>query len=472
MRLKKIEIKNYRSIKEASIELDSINFFVGKNDAGKSNILKALDLFFNWNLSREYKDVILYSSAESENEFTAQLADNRLSYNYHSGVIELTGEIEISENELNEIFPNEEINVDGTIYRKTDFERAIILSRQIKVDEHRKALWKTGYLKISLKDGKSLYITDEKGKELKRVSDRTYSYTKSGMLLSFTFLTKLQNSFVLIPASRTLKKEVTTSEEPFPSGEAMPSYLLMPEKPNRKEVLNRVREDFCSIFPEYAKIYAKEDSNRKSEIFFDSFSSSSVGDGARQVFMTIFNLNFHKRKIVAIEEPEIHLHFAKQEKLLEYLKKFSGEMQIIVTTHSHVFKNGGKFYFVKKENGETKFREMKGKIDPEILLYDHVILGEGESKIKEINSRASDANLNLLHHGIKTISFGTRKEAKEILSFLREAGINYYFCLDEKDNAEEYVKELLKENLLSFDNWTLKEINEQIVRGIISKLAQ
>lgn len=43
--LKRIHIKNFRSIVDATIELDDFNFFVGKNDSGKSNVLKAINLF-------------------------------------------------------------------------------------------------------------------------------------------------------------------------------------------------------------------------------------------------------------------------------------------------------------------------------------------------------------------------------------------------------------------------------------------
>lgn len=45
--IKKIRIKNFRSIVDETIDLADINFFVGKNDCGKSNVLKALNLFFN-----------------------------------------------------------------------------------------------------------------------------------------------------------------------------------------------------------------------------------------------------------------------------------------------------------------------------------------------------------------------------------------------------------------------------------------
>ena len=47
MIIKSIRIKNFRSIVDETIDLSDMNFFVGKNDSGKSNVLKALNLFFN-----------------------------------------------------------------------------------------------------------------------------------------------------------------------------------------------------------------------------------------------------------------------------------------------------------------------------------------------------------------------------------------------------------------------------------------
>ncbi|MHA1791891.1 MAG: ATP-dependent nuclease [Promethearchaeota archaeon] len=47
MKISKVEIKNYRSIKNAKFNAMPYLVFVGKNNSGKSNILKALDVFFN-----------------------------------------------------------------------------------------------------------------------------------------------------------------------------------------------------------------------------------------------------------------------------------------------------------------------------------------------------------------------------------------------------------------------------------------
>ena len=50
MRIKSLTISNFRRYSSAvTIEFDNLTAFVGKNDAGKSSVLEALDIFFNDN---------------------------------------------------------------------------------------------------------------------------------------------------------------------------------------------------------------------------------------------------------------------------------------------------------------------------------------------------------------------------------------------------------------------------------------
>lgn len=45
--IEKIEIKNFRSVRRQIIHLNDLNVIAGENNSGKSNVLKALNLFFN-----------------------------------------------------------------------------------------------------------------------------------------------------------------------------------------------------------------------------------------------------------------------------------------------------------------------------------------------------------------------------------------------------------------------------------------
>ena len=47
VKITEISIKNFRSIVNMNIDVEQLNMFVGLNDVGKSNVLKALNLFFN-----------------------------------------------------------------------------------------------------------------------------------------------------------------------------------------------------------------------------------------------------------------------------------------------------------------------------------------------------------------------------------------------------------------------------------------
>lgn len=69
--ISQIEVTNFRSIKYAKIDCSAYNLFCGQNDVGKSNILKALNLFFNqetdfktpFNFSADYNK---YALAEAQ----------------------------------------------------------------------------------------------------------------------------------------------------------------------------------------------------------------------------------------------------------------------------------------------------------------------------------------------------------------------------------------------------------------------
>ena len=46
LQITKIEIRNFRSIRNLTLKPSPLTVLVGKNDCGKSNVLRALNLFF------------------------------------------------------------------------------------------------------------------------------------------------------------------------------------------------------------------------------------------------------------------------------------------------------------------------------------------------------------------------------------------------------------------------------------------
>ncbi|MFB9841113.1 ATP-binding protein [Mucilaginibacter ginsenosidivorans] len=70
MRLKTIKVKNFRGFKpETIIDIEDLSVFIGKNDAGKSTILEALEIFFNNSIVKiEKDDLNVRAKAGGENK--------------------------------------------------------------------------------------------------------------------------------------------------------------------------------------------------------------------------------------------------------------------------------------------------------------------------------------------------------------------------------------------------------------------
>jgi AAA15 family ATPase/GTPase len=66
MKIKRIYIKNFRSIKELEILPNDLNAIIGPNGSGKTNILKAIDLVIGegWTTKAKVARELFYDCSE------------------------------------------------------------------------------------------------------------------------------------------------------------------------------------------------------------------------------------------------------------------------------------------------------------------------------------------------------------------------------------------------------------------------
>jgi predicted ATP-dependent endonuclease of OLD family len=96
--IRQIHIENFRSIQRLTIPADKLSVFVGKNDCGKSNILRALNLFFNgvtnpghsFNFEDDY-NLFVPERAKTAKEVIVRLELN-IPSSYHSTNGEIIGD--------------------------------------------------------------------------------------------------------------------------------------------------------------------------------------------------------------------------------------------------------------------------------------------------------------------------------------------------------------------------------------------
>ncbi|KXA89991.1 hypothetical protein AKJ62_01910 [candidate division MSBL1 archaeon SCGC-AAA259D14] len=71
MKVSEIDIKNYRSLRDVNISTEEILALIGRNNVGKSNVIKALRLFFEG--STRWMDEECYFNCETEEPIRIQI---------------------------------------------------------------------------------------------------------------------------------------------------------------------------------------------------------------------------------------------------------------------------------------------------------------------------------------------------------------------------------------------------------------
>ena len=72
MKIKRIKIENFRSIKQTEFTTSDFNIFVGQNNCGKTNFFEALEFFFN-GLGRGGNSEELKFKRQPENEILVEV---------------------------------------------------------------------------------------------------------------------------------------------------------------------------------------------------------------------------------------------------------------------------------------------------------------------------------------------------------------------------------------------------------------
>lgn len=123
---------------------------------------------------------------------------------------------------------------------------------------------------------------------------------------------------------------------------------------------------------------------------------SEVGGGEQSIMGLVFE-TMEANSVIAVEEPENHLHPRLQSLLLSYLRGLAEATQVLVSTHSAIFASkldvGSVFVVSRDEGGRTQAESVNesnvGRIIDELgirpadlLEYDSVVFVEGQDDVK------------------------------------------------------------------------------------------
>ncbi|WP_028549047.1 ATP-dependent nuclease [Paenibacillus sp. UNC451MF] len=285
MKIKSIRTNGFKSLGDFELTFhDNLNIFIGSNNVGKSNIIKALNAFFNKD-KLDPSDLPLSLNNFLSNRFS------EFDYSY---------EIEICFTDL----PDSIINNSPSAI----FDNKLVM--------------------------KARFINNDKSFLIKRISDswdkiHETHYIFKEHLPSFIYLGDLSdkeisvqslNQYIKLPNLESIQRIETFAnqliKDIWDQQIAVSLHITNPEQ---------MLFDVTII-----------DEHGNSNAFRDK--SSGVQQLTYLVLFFAYNLMLNKSDyVLALEEPETNLHVGIQRKLFKYLKAFSTQIQIFLTTHSQIF---------------------------------------------------------------------------------------------------------------------------------------
>ena len=378
MLLSEVYIKNYRSIEELTLKLGKCSIIVGKNNSGKSNILKAIDLvlgekyikltkndFYNRDENREIKIKLTFTDLTPEEITKIQ---SNITYGAKGGI------------------PAEELKY----YLKT--ERRIAVEAILKLNHTSRNLYIAGifykYLSNEIKDSivSTLYIpaVREPGNILK--------------VTEYSFLNKLLS--IMYKQSDPIQKKALEDallKATEKCGEMFGTYERELDRIT-KSIIEHNGLKFAMLPSDSNSLY------KKLEILLDDGFETELdfkGSGTQSIIIiSLFKLYSDlkaENALLLIEEPESFLHPQANRHMANTLSDFCAKdnIQLILTTHSPNYlqscnfkdiilldKKGLKTKSTQIDNisDETKLKRELNASNLELFFANKVILVEGNTE--------------------------------------------------------------------------------------------
>lgn len=440
MKINKITIHNFRSIKHQEIILGNYSILLGENNAGKTNIIRALRIFYENDLKFDAKV-----------DFPKFTTDDQESW----------VEIEFLTNDDEQANLKDEYKSDDKILKVRRFFKSEDKER-VKANQSNIFAYENGELSKNLfygaknisesKIGNIIYIP-----ELSKVDDSLKMSGPSPLrdMINFvvTKIAKKSASFTKLETDFEEFNKVFKSEDT--DGFSVQNL----EDDINKEVKEWNIEFGLKVNPlkpndivkSLVSHFIKDGFLNNEEVKIDSF-----GQGLQRHLIyaliklsTKYNDVIKKDKkefspdftFILFEEPEAFLHPSQQEKMNASLQTLaeSEEQQILITTHSPIFvsKNTRKLSsLIKvKRDGESKIFQIKHEQIDELL-------DENSGMFHLFLAKLNDANLSdELKQKIRSKKLANESDDIEIK--LKEESFKYFLWIDSERASSFFARHVV-----------------------------
>lgn len=308
IKIKQVKIFRYRSINELTLKIDTNNNIIsicGQNNVGKTNILRAIELFFKPE-KYDYKlDVPYFKQA---NEFGGGSVYTIINIIFDDSGIQYD-----FTRDFKSYITDKDSLVKCSQYKNGKKEKldckqanAVLSKIELYYIESIDSIVSETINKIADDVLDIKYEKSRFSESRKKLKDSYDEYIKGMQSILDTFAGQISDTFIYFNENWSVKFNMPKSSNNF------------------KELITK-----DAVFD-----------------LFDSSANGVINKGAGLQRLALILLQFEairrerrQSKIVLIDEPELYIHEGLQRKLKTFLDKMADVMQIFYTTHSKVFIN-------------------------------------------------------------------------------------------------------------------------------------
>jgi len=453
MKLVSFTVNNYRSITSANkIPLSDITILVGKNNEGKSNLLRAINI--SMLTLRYFQDSTLIRRSrllfDWETDYPVSLQKSKKKKKESEFKLEF------------------ELTLDEVQEFKNRYNHVL-----------------NGYLPIRISYGQDnrpelKVVKNGKGsKELNQKSRYICKYIAQNIEFNYIPAVRTEED-ALREIRRQVMRELSLLEDDKRYKDAVQTISSLQE-PIIERLEQAVKTTLSDFLPNVSDVSISIDNRITMERYRDvsirvndgqNTDLQNKGDGVKSLvslaLLNSIHINESGMSVVAIEEPEAHLHPEAINRLRESIYSLSNKSQVIISTHNPLFVNRE---FVNKNilveggvanpaNNISEIRNVLGvKVSDNLYDAEVMLLVEGETDVISLKAILSDRS-NKLKSAITTnrlaiMPMGGTGRLTNYLTMTNQLIGKAVVFLDSDDAANQAIKYALGHNLINNQDYLL-----------------
>ena len=455
MKIKSFSVSNYRSITRAhKIEMHDLTILVGKNNEGKSNIIKALSL--------SMKILSSYALLSKRHHIPSHMV-SRLPVDYDYKWIR-DFPVESQQKEKGKKSTKFELEFELTVEERKKFNKEVgtrLATSNFDVT-----------IEIGDNDRAIIKVMKKGSSKIKDQSLKVCEFIAENLVFNYIPAIRTESQAIRL-IEDTISSELKTVENNEEYRNAIATISKLQKEPLDK-IASKVKKTLSEFIPsiEDVKIEIEENIRRYAlrrdvGVFINDGVMTNIeykGDGIKSLAtlaMLTDRYNVEQSSIIAIDEPEAHLHPGSIRQLNTVLQGLVNNNQVIISTHNPLFINKSDISsnVIVSSGKATPAKNIKDirdtlgvEISDNLISCNYIVFVEGLSDKKVIESLlCSDADIKKAIDN-SLISVESLHGVNNLSSKLYESHntmFDYYVFLDGDNAGRDAYEEAESKNLIN-----------------------